>query len=317
MAFTRRPDSWLHLPGSTQVANEISSAPRVSDDSLSEFISETSAQPVAKPHASMAVPVSMYDVAPPSQTRIQFSTADFRSAIQWRAGSQPSERRRPLTAAALMRRVAIRMQRLRARGIQDIRIPAWIAPAPDMRRFAPSTRFASFGGGAVAGVVFMWFAAAQPASPVVPPIAPAVARQAALPPPDVRTSVSNAPVAAEAPSPRVTPQPSSTVTINARTVGTSGDSRIAATPSVKPGKAATVAPARYKGSLAFQSAPQGARVFVNGAFVGSTPLTLQNLPVGSRAVRMEADGYQRWSASTRVVANQQTRVSATLGLARP
>jgi hypothetical protein len=51
--------------------------------------------------------------------------------------------------------------------------------------------------------------------------------------------------------------------------------------------------------------------------VGSTPLVLDNLPVGSRAVRIEADGYQRWSASTRVVANQQTRLSAILARAKP
>ena len=57
-------------------------------------------------------------------------------------------------------------------------------------------------------------------------------------------------------------------------------------------------------------------MFVNGAAVGSTPLVLDNLPVGSRAVRIEADGYQRWSASTRVVANQQTRLSAILARAK-
>ena len=61
-----------------------------------------------------------------------------------------------------------------------------------------------------------------------------------------------------------------------------------------------------------RSAPEGARVFVNGALVGSTPLKLENLPVGSRAVRIEADGYQHWSASTQVVANKETHLSATL-----
>jgi PEGA domain len=55
---------------------------------------------------------------------------------------------------------------------------------------------------------------------------------------------------------------------------------------------------------------------VNGALVGSTPLELDNLPVGSRAVRIEADGYQRWSASARIVANQQTRLTATLARAK-
>jgi hypothetical protein len=63
--------------------------------------------------------------------------------------------------------------------------------------------------------------------------------------------------------------------------------------------------------------PDGARVFVNGALVGLTPLVLENLPVGSRAVRIEADGYQNWSTSTRVVANQQTDISATLARTNP
>ena len=35
---------------------------------------------------------------------------------------------------------------------------------------------------------------------------------------------------------------------------------------------------------------------------GSTPLVLDDLPVGSRAIRLEADRYEGWSASTRIVA---------------
>jgi hypothetical protein len=168
--------------------------------------------------------------------------------------------------------------------------------------------------------VGVWFVGAQPSTSVVPPTTQALVRQATLPVPAVRTAAANVELAAEPVRPSST-LPSSSVSITAQPVGTSGRSRVDSAP-VRPRKAAA-APrasytrASYKGSLAFQSAPQGARVFVNGAFVGSTPLILQNLPVGSRAVRMEADGYQRWSASTRVVANQQTRVSATLGRASP
>jgi hypothetical protein len=39
---------------------------------------------------------------------------------------------------------------------------------------------------------------------------------------------------------------------------------------------------------------------------------LKDVPVGSRAVRVEARGYQRWSTAVRVVANQQARVTAKL-----
>ena len=61
-----------------------------------------------------------------------------------------------------------------------------------------------------------------------------------------------------------------------------------------------------------QSAPSGAAVFVNGQPVGSTPVVLKDVPVGSRALRIEAAGYQRWSAAVTVTADQQTTVKATL-----
>jgi hypothetical protein len=71
-------------------------------------------------------------------------------------------------------------------------------------------------------------------------------------------------------------------------------------------------PTQYRGAVLFRSEPLGAQVFVNGQPVGSTPLVLNNLSVGSRAVRLEAQGYQSWSAAVRVVANEQTRVTVHL-----
>ena len=68
----------------------------------------------------------------------------------------------------------------------------------------------------------------------------------------------------------------------------------------------------FRGSLMLYSGPPGARAFVDGRAVGSTPVVLSGLPVGSRVVRLEAEGYQTWSAAIRVIANQQTRVTATL-----
>jgi hypothetical protein len=74
------------------------------------------------------------------------------------------------------------------------------------------------------------------------------------------------------------------------------------------------APARpeYHGSLAIDSDPSGALVSVDGRVVGSTPIVLKAIPAGSRVVRVESSGYERWSSAARVVANQQTRVIATL-----
>jgi len=69
---------------------------------------------------------------------------------------------------------------------------------------------------------------------------------------------------------------------------------------------------RFTGTLAVHSWPPGARVFVGGAAVGTAPIVLRDLPVGSRVVRLEAEGYQTWSAAVRVIANEQTRVTGTL-----
>ena len=95
------------------------------------------------------------------------------------------------------------------------------------------------------------------------------------------------------------------------------DSRAAARPlrqANPPGElSATDAPlTRFTGTLAVHSSPPGARVFVGGTAVGTTPIVLTALPVGSRVVRLEAEGYQIWSSSVRVIANQQTQVTATL-----
>jgi hypothetical protein len=68
----------------------------------------------------------------------------------------------------------------------------------------------------------------------------------------------------------------------------------------------------YRGSLAVSSAPKGARVLINGVPVGTTPLLLKDVPVGSRVVRLELDGYERWSSAVRVVANQRVRTAADL-----
>jgi hypothetical protein len=63
------------------------------------------------------------------------------------------------------------------------------------------------------------------------------------------------------------------------------------------------------------STPAGAAVFINGQPAGTTPMTLRDLPVGSRAVRVSLEGYDRWSRAVQIVANRRTDVNAVL--ARP
>ena len=70
--------------------------------------------------------------------------------------------------------------------------------------------------------------------------------------------------------------------------------------------------ARSRGSVAIDSIPPGARVLVDGRRVGSTPLVLEDVPAGTRLVRVEADGYPVWAWTVRVVANQRSRVTVKL-----
>jgi PEGA domain-containing protein len=72
----------------------------------------------------------------------------------------------------------------------------------------------------------------------------------------------------------------------------------------------TVAP--FIGGMEITSEPAGAQVFVNGRLEGVTPLVIDGLPIGTRAVRVEAQGYIAWSSSVRVVANERTPIRITL-----
>jgi hypothetical protein len=69
---------------------------------------------------------------------------------------------------------------------------------------------------------------------------------------------------------------------------------------------------RFVGALTVDSRPSSAKVFIDGKLVGSTPLQLAGLDAGEHAVRIELDGYRRWSSSVRVVASEQNRVTASL-----
>jgi PEGA domain len=70
--------------------------------------------------------------------------------------------------------------------------------------------------------------------------------------------------------------------------------------------------ARFVGALQIDSTPRGARVFIDRQPVGVTPLVLTGLVVGSRVVRLEADGHAPWSSAVRVIADRQTDVRTTL-----
>jgi PEGA domain len=69
---------------------------------------------------------------------------------------------------------------------------------------------------------------------------------------------------------------------------------------------------RIKGTLLVKSDPQGAEVSINGVVQGRTPLVIRDLGAGSRVVRLELPGYERWSWAVAVVANKRTPVTVKL-----
>jgi hypothetical protein len=87
-------------------------------------------------------------------------------------------------------------------------------------------------------------------------------------------------------------------------------SRGTASPIPAPSTPATMG--RYSGDLVIESKPPGAKVYVDNKLAGTTPLSVPNVPAGSHAVRLERDGYRRWSSSVRVVAAERNRVTASL-----
>jgi hypothetical protein len=79
-----------------------------------------------------------------------------------------------------------------------------------------------------------------------------------------------------------------------------------------PRPAAPSPPGRFSGALEVESRPAGARVFLDGKLLGTTPLTVPNVAAGAHAIRLERDGYSRWTASIRIVAGERNRVTASM-----
>jgi hypothetical protein len=70
--------------------------------------------------------------------------------------------------------------------------------------------------------------------------------------------------------------------------------------------------ARTPSGMQVDSRPAGARVWVDGALVGTTPLLLSGVGAGSHAVRIELPGYQPWATSILVGQGTRARVAASL-----
>jgi hypothetical protein len=68
------------------------------------------------------------------------------------------------------------------------------------------------------------------------------------------------------------------------------------------------------GSLAVDSLPPGARVFLDGRLVGTTPVVVDRITPGSHVVRLERTGYRRWSTSVDIVAGARSKLTGALEL---
>jgi hypothetical protein len=71
------------------------------------------------------------------------------------------------------------------------------------------------------------------------------------------------------------------------------------------------------GSLRVESEPTGAQVFLNQELIGITPLLLSKVRARSYAIRIDLEGYSRWSRGIQVPSDHQTLVSAHLERERP
>ncbi len=67
-----------------------------------------------------------------------------------------------------------------------------------------------------------------------------------------------------------------------------------------------------RGSLGVFSSPEHAKVFVDGAFRGVTPCTVDKLPAGLHLVKLRKAGYEPWARAIRVEAVEERPVNARL-----
>lgn len=67
-----------------------------------------------------------------------------------------------------------------------------------------------------------------------------------------------------------------------------------------------------RGALSVQADVAGAAIYVDGQLAGFTSITGWPVAVGSHVVRIELEGYQRWSAVSRIVADETNHLVATL-----
>jgi hypothetical protein len=106
---------------------------------------------------------------------------------------------------------------------------------------------------------------------------------------------------------RTQPAQSLTITLPERGTAPAG---VTGSRTPPPSTSATMG--RFTGALVIDSRPAGARVFMDNRLVGTTPLVLDAVRAGEHALRLERDGYRRWTTQARIIAGERNRITASL-----
>jgi len=107
-------------------------------------------------------------------------------------------------------------------------------------------------------------------------------------------------------------------TISERLRRSAPAARGSATPSrgtpQQPGARPTppLSPVTFVGSIYVDSRPRGAKVFIDGKEVGTTPLKMPELSIGAHVIRLELKDHHTWTSSVRITSGEEQRVTGSL-----
>ena len=145
-------------------------------------------------------------------------------------------------------------------------------------------------------------------------VTPPVIREQERTPAPTRTEKSNTrqPVATEVKNAK----PLSSLVLNAESVPAGRrlqPSELTATRATAPAQE-PVASSKdaFVGAITIDSYPVGAHVFLDGRLLGQTPVAASDMRAGSHVLRLDLDGYERWSAGVQVVTYKTVSVTARL-----
>lgn len=71
-------------------------------------------------------------------------------------------------------------------------------------------------------------------------------------------------------------------------------------------------PQEEHGSISINSNPQGADIYLDGDYVGLTPINLQNIPAGNYRVNILSSDYEEWVEEIHVSPKKTARINAKL-----